>query len=106
MIRSFASELAEELYEGRWSGLARQAGEELLEECFIDLRLIEIARLENDLMCAFLGRISVVATDSTNLFAVTSPGRCRPASYRIEFELVGGHIERLNVIMVPKQERR
>jgi len=83
---TFASALAEELFEGRWDGLVKHTPEDILEECFIDLRLIEVSRLERDLSSTFKKRISSEDTDGTRKFVISGSSSDGTQAYSISFK--------------------
>jgi hypothetical protein len=56
MIISFANPQAEEIFLGSWAGIPT-AHYGPVEDCFIDLRILDAVAVERDLMVAFEGRI-------------------------------------------------
>jgi len=101
MIRSYASQQAEDIFEGRWSGLAKPVGENLLETCFIDLRLAEICRIESDFVNTFKDRLRRCDEENPGSYVIASPSSCHPGCYEIRFFWMDNAVERLDVIIRP-----
>lgn len=97
MIRSFASVLTEQLFFANWSMRTTQHEYGQLEECFIDLRLLDAAKTSSDLNVLFGKRLKSRGelTDESYGRIVSEP--TAPFSYEITFVWSGADADEVSV---------
>lgn len=104
MIRSYASELGKSLFQGNWAVFPRRQALQPLEDCFIDLRILDAAATIGDVQRAFRGRLTNTRSgDSTQSYSIREPDTCE-AKYCIEFDWTGTSAEAVNVKLSPAGE--
>jgi hypothetical protein len=107
MIRSYASEVGKDLFEGNWAALAKKRPLEPLDDCFIDLLILDAAATESDIKKAFEGRLTGPIGDRRNSrpYNIEEPSSCS-VGYRIEFVWTGTGVEEVNVTFAPSANER
>lgn len=103
MIRSYASEMGRNLFEGNWAPLTKQRSLGPLEDCFIDLRILDAAATESDIVRAFQNRLVKPSNGNTKgAYCVHEPPESS-FSYRIEFTWTGNNVEAVDVMLSPPE---
>ncbi len=113
MIKSFATPVGKSLFEGNWSIFADQQALSILEECFLDLRILDAAAVQSDLECAFKGRLEGTGGDAKAKKIYTLRGLTSENGipYAVKFAWNGNHVDDVEVALFPmdnneKKERR
>ena len=97
MIRSYTTEIGKELFEGNWSIFPSRQALEPLEDCFIDLRILDAAATREDIERAFRGRVMRHGKSGSEWkYSISQPSSC-PFEYRIDFSWAGNNVESVNV---------
>ena len=92
MIRSFADKQTESVWNGMWNGVP-SIGFAWVDECFIDLRIIDSASVEADLAVSFGTRLTVARrTKSTTKYRLTSEIDQR-GGYSLSFVWSSGNVD-------------
>lgn len=97
MILSYASEVAELIFEANWGMTAATANYGQLEDCFLDMRMLDAVAAEGDLHKMFAGRLKAVGPNQgANAFVIGQhPDSSFP--YEIRFVWNGAHAEKVDV---------
>jgi hypothetical protein len=96
MIASFSNNQAQEVFLGNWGALPVSAYGPL-EDCFIDLRILDAAAVEQDLRVAFRGRLYEGSGLGPNKrFTISSEAGI---PYSINFIWTGSAVEALAVTL-------
>ena len=102
MILTYVSGIAKDIFEGNWSVFAGYNALGHLEECFIDLRILDAAATHGDLRRAFNGRLETLGVDGDRgRFAISQPAS-GAGFYRIEFAWRGNGAENVEVKLSPR----
>jgi plasmid maintenance system killer protein len=96
MILSYLSEIGKDLFQGNWSTFSGEQALEPLEDCFIDLRILDAAATTQDLELAFRGRIDRIRKGSNDAYSIRQPSTSA-FMYRINFVWSGGNAEAVDV---------
>lgn len=97
MIESFESKEAKVIFEGRWDMLPTSAEPGALEECFLDLRILDASVSRADIETAFKNRIAGMAgRQNTNSF-ILAPPSTGAGFYEITFKWTGSAVVVLNI---------
>jgi len=109
MIRSYASEVGKDLFEGNWAGpLAKMRSLGPLNDCTMDLLTLDAAATESDinLNSAFEGRLTgPIGNRRNRSYSIHEPSGCS-MGYRIEFVWTGTGVEDVNVTFAPSAKTR
>ena len=103
MIRSHISEIGKQLFEGNWDwgGFSSHHALKPLDDCFIDLRILDAAATKNDILHAFQGRIKELSNATPKgSFSIRQPSTSSFA-YSIEFVWDGAGVDAVNVKLSP-----
>lgn len=98
MILSFASDVAEQIFYANWGMAAAPANYGQLEECFLDLRLLDAAFTGGDLARFFEGRLFDLSNEDKSLSWAIGPLPGSPFPYRILFVWKGANAEKVDVL--------
>lgn len=106
MIRSYASDLAREIYQANWDRVSSPDHFEQIDECSWDLRFLDCAATTDDLLRIFRGRIEhpVMSGVRNSLYAVKQAPQCS-FPYQIMFSWADGHVHEVDVVLAPIQDR-
>src|SRR5580700_9298502 len=106
MIRSYASDIGKDVFQGNWSVFSSREALEPLEDCFIDLRILDAAATKGDIQRAFRGRlVELDSEDERGSYVIRQPSTCSFV-YRIEFIWSAGSAEAVNVKLSPSGEKQ
>lgn len=97
MIRSFASVLTEQLFFANWSMRTTRHEYGQLEECFLDLRLLDAAKTNSDLKLLFGKRLAPRGKLSDETYGRIASEPTTPFSYEITFAWSGADADEVSV---------
>ena len=99
MIESFANGPAKHIFQGRWEMCLSSTEPSGLNDCFIDLRLLDAVVSTSDVEVAFKGRIVLVASRRGLCSFIVSSPDTSPNWYQIKFDWTGHAVTNIDVLL-------